>query len=203
VRNRKSLDTWKEKVKRLKRVIKGWNLNVEGDYRKLKKELTQKIAEIDEKSESVLVRFAEANKLRYEVRLREILKEEETKMRQRAREKFILDGDRNTKCFHQKENGKKRRLRILSLIQDNELIQGDGEINAVATSLYKNLFSYLESSHISMRNVEMNNLGDEDRTFLTSPFSAKEVKNDILSLKHNSAPGPDGILPEFFKIFGK
>jgi hypothetical protein len=32
-----SLDIWKDNVKRLKRALKGWHLNIEGKYRKKKR----------------------------------------------------------------------------------------------------------------------------------------------------------------------
>jgi hypothetical protein len=43
VRSRSSIDIWKEKSKRLKKALKGWNINVEGRYSRLKKELLQKM----------------------------------------------------------------------------------------------------------------------------------------------------------------
>jgi hypothetical protein len=45
-------------------------------------------------------------------------------------------------------------------------------------------------------------LGEEDRALLTRLFSLEEIKNVVFSLKHISAPGPDGILSsEFFQDF--
>jgi hypothetical protein len=43
VRSKKSIDIWKEKTKRLKKMLKGWNINVEGRYLKLKKDLMEKL----------------------------------------------------------------------------------------------------------------------------------------------------------------
>jgi hypothetical protein len=40
---RHSLDVWKLKVKRMKQMLKGWNINVEGRYKKLKKILWLKL----------------------------------------------------------------------------------------------------------------------------------------------------------------
>jgi hypothetical protein len=37
VRNNNSLEIWKQKVKRLKNKLKGWNMNIEGGYKKAKK----------------------------------------------------------------------------------------------------------------------------------------------------------------------
>lgn len=47
----------------------------------------------------------------------------------------------------------------------------------------------------------MTQLREEDRLLLTSPFSLEEVKEVVSSLKHNSAPGPDGLSAEFFQTF--
>jgi hypothetical protein len=47
----------------------------------------------------------------------------------------------------------------------------------------------------------MNRLSEEDRILLTAPFTIEEIKLVVFSLKHNSAPGPDGIPAEFFQDF--
>jgi hypothetical protein len=46
-RSKKSIDVWKEKVKRLKRVLKGWNINEEGKNRRKINMLKQKINRLD------------------------------------------------------------------------------------------------------------------------------------------------------------
>jgi hypothetical protein len=37
-----SLDVWKMKLKRLRQKLKGWNNNIVGHYKKLKKDLIEK-----------------------------------------------------------------------------------------------------------------------------------------------------------------
>jgi hypothetical protein len=44
-------------------------------------------------------------------------------------------------------------------------------------------------------------LDKENRDLLMRPFSFEEIKIVVFSLKHNSAPGPDGIPSEFFQEF--
>jgi hypothetical protein len=56
---KKSIDIWKEKTKRLKKTLKGWNKNVEGRYLKLKKELMSKIDTLDKRSEILGISDAE------------------------------------------------------------------------------------------------------------------------------------------------
>jgi hypothetical protein len=47
----------------------------------------------------------------------------------------------------------------------------------------------------------MKRLDDVSRDLITSPFSMDEIKDVFFSLKHNSAPGPDGIPSDFFQEF--
>ena len=63
---------------------------------------------LDIKSESTNLSDEEKDeKLDYEFQLKNLLLEEETKMKQIAREKNVIAGDENTKYFHLKANGKK------------------------------------------------------------------------------------------------
>jgi hypothetical protein len=91
-----------------------------------------------------------------------------------------------------------RRLKILSLAHDNRSVQGESEINQLATYFYKNLFGPSLESSILLANFYMNELGEEDRALLTRLSSLEEIKNVVFSLKHNSAPDPDGIPSQLF-----
>ena len=48
--------------------------------------------------------------------LESIIRYEETFWRQKAKPKWLKDGDRNTKYFHKMENGRKRKNTIMKLI---------------------------------------------------------------------------------------
>ena len=77
----------------------------------------------------------------------------------------------------------------------------DNGINQLATSFYKDLFGPSQDSSISFDNLDMKQLEEEDKDLLISPFSLEEIKEVVFSLKHNSAPGPDGFPSEFFQDF--
>ena len=123
-------------------------------------------------------------KLGLELNLKKLVDEEGIKLKQRARDKFILDGDENSKYFH------------LQVAQD------EVEINQLATSFYKNLFGPSQETSISLSHLNMKMLDDADRDSLIRLFSIDEIKDVVFSLKHNRAPGPDGIPSEFFRNFG-
>ena len=82
-------------------MLKGWNINVEGHYKKLKKNLISKIDILDKASEiSGLSEVDRLEKLDLESNLRKIVDEDNISLKQKARDKFMLDGDENSKYFH-------------------------------------------------------------------------------------------------------
>ena len=69
-----------------------------------------------------------------------MLREEELKWYQRSKAQFILEGDSNTRYFHNVANGRYRKKHIHSLVQDEGLIEGQDQIKAYITKFYKGLF---------------------------------------------------------------
>jgi hypothetical protein len=153
-----------------------------------------------ESSEVLVVEDLSLIKMDYEFQLKNLLLEEE-KMKQIAREKNIISGDENTKYFHLKANGNKRRLRIHSLFDNGRLVDNEDEINKLATDYYRDLFGPSNISIIHMNDMNMRKLNEDDRKFLTAPFSPEEIYKVVSDLKHNGAPGPDGLPAEFFQDF--
>ena len=109
-RGRNNLDRWHTCFVVLRRTLKGWNLNIEGRYRRERIDISRKLDFIDKQSE-----IAGLNAADYECRcslqdkLNKILREEEIKWMQRAKERDLLEGDINTRYFMLKANGRKRR----------------------------------------------------------------------------------------------
>jgi hypothetical protein len=64
---------------------------------------------------------------------------------QRAKEKdlLLLQGDALTSCFMKKASGRKRK-NIVSLNQEDGVIEGDEDILSYATNFYKKIFLVLE-----------------------------------------------------------
>jgi hypothetical protein len=164
--------------------------------------LKQNINRLDIQNETgTLSKKDKEEKLEYEFQLKKLLSEEETKMKQIAREKNIIADDENTKYFHLKANGSRRRLRIHALYDNDRLVENEEEINKLATDYYKNLFGPSNISTIHMNDMNMKKLSSEDRESLTISFSLEEIHKVVFDLKHNSALGPDGLPAEFFEDF--
>jgi hypothetical protein len=102
---------------------------VSGAYKKEKKELLNKLDELDKKAENSLLNEMELN-LKHVLNewLAELLREEELKWYQRAKVKHLLEGDANTKYFHLLANGRHRKTRIFQLEDGDTIISGDAHL---------------------------------------------------------------------------
>ena len=72
-------------------------------------------------------------KLEAELRLKELLREEELKWALRAKVRRVVQGDANTQFFHMIANGKHRKNRIFQLQQDESTIVGQENLKLYIT----------------------------------------------------------------------
>jgi hypothetical protein len=76
------IDKRQEKMRRLRRALKGWHINYEGDYRREKKMLLEKLDSLDKKGETGVLSFQEKeHQVAMHDRLKELQRDEEIKCR--------------------------------------------------------------------------------------------------------------------------
>jgi hypothetical protein len=138
-----SLEWWQTKVRYFRRLAKGWSANIDAEIRKHKKELMQEYDLLDIKAELHSLSGIESD------RLEAILSElnnywiiEETKAKQRARDRDIVEGDRNTSYFHVVANQRRRKKQISVLDGPSGPVTKVKEMLTVATNYYKDLFRW-------------------------------------------------------------
>lgn len=197
-----SMERWQKKLKFLRKKLKGWNKNWEGEYRRRKKEIMDKIEEIDILAETVGVDINIMNNRRaLDAQLRYVVREEKIKWFQRCKEKEVLEGDCNTKYYHTKANGRKRKSLIHSLVQEDGVISGQQNLLSYITSFYEELFGHSKENNVSLNMEGVSKVKKEDIVELTKPFSLEEVKKVVFELRKNRALGPDGFPGEFYMKF--
>jgi hypothetical protein len=101
-------------------------------------------------------------------------------------------------------NGRHRKKRIHTLVQDEGTIEGLDNLQNYITSYYKNLFGAPEGGNFSMDETQTDDIPQvsvEENNFLTAEYSEEEVINAIFQMEHNKAPGPDGFPTEFYQTF--
>ena len=115
-------------------------------------------------------------KLDAEMRLKELLREEELKWALRAKVQRVVQGDANTQFFHMIANGKHRKKRIFQLEQDEGTILGQENLKLYITEYYKQLFGPPEDNCVFLdesRIEDVPQLTAVENDILVAPFTKK------------------------------
>jgi hypothetical protein len=127
---------------------------------------------------------------------------EETKAKQRSRDRDIVEGDRNTAYFHAMANQRRRKTFISSLEGPDGPTSELLEMLDIATGFYKNLFcaearsGFCLDPNFFSANEKLDSVQNNS---LEAPFTEKEVKKVVLDSYLDGALGPDGISFMFYK----
>jgi hypothetical protein len=150
-------------------------------------------------SDAELVRLKEIN-----LEMQKLWLKEETKAKQRSRDRDILEGDRNTAYFHAVAN-KRRRKTLISSLEGPEGQSSDlPEMLDIASDYYKNLFHFEEGSGFALDSDFFSpdeKVSPDQNLGLESPFIEQEVKKAVFDSYSDGAPGPDGISFMFYQTF--
>jgi transposase len=104
------IQTWQNRIRHLHRFLRGWAKNLSGKYKKEKERLLAIIDSLDMKAETIPLSLDKSNDLKIaNEKLNKLRREEEINWAQRAKVKYIQEGDNNTKYFHLIANGKHRK----------------------------------------------------------------------------------------------
>jgi hypothetical protein len=199
------IQRWNIKICALRSHLSGWARHVTGVLKNEKSRLCsiidglEALAKIDPLSAQEIKLKNQSN-----VKIASLLREEEIKWYQRSKNQFIHEGDSNTHYFHSVSNGRHRKKRIHTLVQDEGTIEGIDNLKKYITSYYKNLFGASEEGNFFMDESQIDDIPQvsvEENNFLTAEYSEEEVRKAIFQMEHNKAPGTDGFPTEFYQNF--
>ena len=199
------MDNWQEKMRKLRRVSKGWSSNEEAQLRRYKKILLEEYDKLDIKSETIVLSDSESSRLKFtHSELQKIWLQEEIKAKQRSRDRDIKEGDINNEYFHAVANQRRRKMAIHSLDGPLGPITNTKEMLGIACDFYKDLFKKEERSGIQLdptffSDEEKVNIAENEA--LEDPFLEEEIKKAVFESYSDGAPGLDGI-PFFTSTFG-
>jgi hypothetical protein len=118
--------------------------------------------------------------------------------KQRSKNKAIREGDSNT-AFHHAQATQRLRQNFIRLVRvdGNEIINHEGK-----TSALTNFFSLIVGTPGTSVEANLESLYEgrsQPSNSLTDSFSEPETKQALWVMNRNSAPGPDGFGPAFFR----
>ena len=123
---------------------------------------------------------------------------EETSWRQKSREPWLKEGDKNTRFFHKTANVRARR-NFLSKVKINGVTLIDEEdIKSGVCRAYRTLLSENEDCRPRIRDLQFRVLGIERYRSLEASFLEKEVFEALCNLFDNKTSGLDGFTMAFW-----
>ena len=133
-------------------------------------------------------------------KLEEIILREEIHWRQKAKVKWVKDGDCNSKLFHKVANGRRNRNFIKFLENERGLVLDNSESITEEILLYfKKLYSSPPGESWRVEGIDWSPILEESASRLDSPFYEEEIFNAIFQLDRDMASGPDGFTIAVFQ----
>ena len=187
------------KLKILKLNLKTWSKEVFGHFKIHVSEaealvLVKEAAFEEQPSDNLLRALNQAK-----ASLHNWLNMESTHWKQRAKVKWLQDGDRNTKFFHLSTKAKGIKNHIDKVKVDGILYEEGNQIKDQATSFFSSLFQ--EDQVIpeeDLFHLAGPSVSEAHNQFLVAIPSPEEINKAVFHLKRSSSPGPDGFSGVFF-----
>ena len=125
---------------------------------------------------------------------------EEISWRQKSRETWLKEGDKNTGFFHKMANSNRRRNCLKKIKVNGIWLLEDQEIQRGVMRAYQNLLSDPGGWHPSMNSLEFDRIGVEEAARLEEMFSVEEVFLALSKLNGDKALGSDGFPLAFWQF---
>jgi hypothetical protein len=140
---------------------------------------------LDIKSESQILSTEETSRFNFILNdLKSFWIMEETKAKQRSREKFILEGDRNIAYFHAVANQRRRKKMIQFLDGPDGPVTETKDMIGIAMDYYNNLFGFEDRPDIRFKPDFFSNeekVKDDENEMLSRSFLEEEIREAVFS----------------------
>ncbi|XP_026448425.1 uncharacterized protein LOC113348777 [Papaver somniferum] len=191
-----------QKLKRLKEVIKEWNLRVFGNVHSRLKQDQLRFEEAALLSDENPDDITKLNIMKDAMaKLNDTRAQLNTMLKQKYRNKWLVEGSSNTNFFHNSIRIRRSSNTISELVEsagntisDYELLRNhvvhyyEDKVNGSELEIDPILFDY---SHIS--------ISEEESLAMDRIPSSEEIKQAVFDLGVDSAPGPDGFSGCFYR----
>ncbi|XP_040996249.1 uncharacterized protein LOC121242444 [Juglans microcarpa x Juglans regia] len=130
-----------------------------------------------------------------------VLEEENLKWQQRAKQRWLKEGDRNTKYFHQCASQRRKVIRISKLIDDRDQeITNASAICQQFQAFFQELFTTANPQNIDGCLAATNPIVTNDMNqALMRPYCAQEIEEVLFQMDGLSSPGPNGFPAAFYQ----
>ncbi|GKC16788.1 RNA-directed DNA polymerase, eukaryota [Tanacetum coccineum] len=192
----------KKKLQLLKMELKTWVKEKKDHNSKAKSSIEVKLAELDKiidhgySDVDILTKRASLSK-----ELLDITSKEAIDMSQKAKIRWSIEGDENSKYFHGIINSKRSHLSIRGILHNGDWIDDPTRVKDEFFNHFSKQFSDPSPNRIILEHHFHNRLSVDQAAELERNLSNDEIKNAVWDCGTNKSPGPDGYTFEFFRKY--
>ncbi|XP_042484156.1 uncharacterized protein LOC122064513 [Macadamia integrifolia] len=191
-----------QKLKRVKLFIKPWGRknfpNIDNEVKKASDHLNSVHQEIEAAgmSDDLFGREADAK-----TALLKATQLQDNLWAKKAKQRWMKDGDKNSKFFHLSVKMRRDRNQIRTLQNaDGEWMNDQQQLSSYIVNYYEEFHRLsITSPHPELLDCIPCIISDDDALYLEAEPSSEEIKKAIWELDPNSSPGPDGFSGKFFR----
>eukprot|EP00253_Pinus_taeda_P034939 PITA_34939 len=193
------------KLKELKEKIKNWNKQEFGNIMEDKQKLEKEMESIQQK---MILEGRTEERISKEGsvlgQLEERRKQEEILWRQKSRIKWLREGERNTKFFHQAMIKHRQSNRILSIKDRNgNRMMEQAEIEQVLIDHHKEILKEPQTDRTQAIQEICSAIpclvSEDQNKALMRAATLEEIEETVKAMKKGTAPGPDGFTVDFYQ----
>lgn len=136
--------------------------------------------------------------------LNSIYDEEEKYWKERSKQKWLDEGDSNTKYFHKCATNRFKKQTILHMEVQGQMTDQLPLIEQHIVNYYQSILGVREVKGASLQSDfwdPREQITSLENSCLARPFSEEEIKNAVFASDRAGAPGPDGIPFGFYQHF--
>lgn len=123
-------------------------------------------------------------------------------LKQKSRERWIREGNTNSRYFHAGLQGRRPKNQIVSIHKNGNVLKGVKEIKGKNFNHFAESFSEHFMARPKLGVVNFKAMSKSENKSLIKQFSEEEVKEVIQSYEGDKSPGPDDFNLTFFKSVG-
>ena len=189
-----------KKLSALKTNLKEWSRDVFGHLEFKMAKLMEKVKSLAEKVQQQTLSWDDrVERLEVKKELSLVRGSLDIYWRQRAKQHLLVDGDRNTKFFHQVANRRRKFNTIHKIKVDGECFVDAALVKNAIVQFYERLYHDDQPVRLFLGGIAFNAISLEDARDLVEDFTEDEVWKAITELGKEKAPGPDGFNVAFFQ----
>ncbi|XP_041016241.1 uncharacterized protein LOC121258770 [Juglans microcarpa x Juglans regia] len=186
-------------LKRLKSVLRVWNKEVFSQVDHVIKVLEERMNFLECQLQDGHAPDVEGEYLRAKAELELYEHREEIQLAQQVKRKWLKEGDRNTRFFHDFVNQHRKASAINRMVLPNEVILETPEmIHLEALNYFRNFLTEEGLNVIPKLGDLVFSVVSDEENLVLSKKPSEEVWNALSSVLKNSSPEPDGFSSAFF-----